>query len=68
MSELLGTMTPAIAVADQILQQAETQDPQLIVVGNSRRGSVRRLLFGSVSDEVARHARTNVLVATPETD
>lgn len=67
-SEFLGTQTPAIAVADQILLQAATQDAQLIIVGNSRRGSVRRLLFGSVSDEVSRHARTNVLVATPETD
>ena len=67
-SEILGTQTPAVAIADAILQEADAQESQLIVVGNRQRGSVRRLLFGSVSDDVARHARTNVLVATPETD
>lgn len=67
-SEILGTQTPAVAVADAILQHAALQESQLIVVGNRQRGSVRRLLFGSVSDDVARHARTNVLVATPDVD
>ncbi len=65
-SDVLGTRTPAVAVAEQILRQAEALDAQLVVVGNRQRGSVRRLLFGSVSDDVTRQARTNVLVATPD--
>ncbi|HEX9817146.1 MAG TPA: universal stress protein [Candidatus Thermoplasmatota archaeon] len=65
-SELMGTQTPTVAVADEILRQAEAQQAQLIVVGNSHRGSVRRFLFGSVSDDVASNARTSVLVATPD--
>lgn len=67
-SELLGTLAPSTAIAESILGIAKEQDAQLIVVGNNRRGSLRRLLFGSVSDDVARHAATNVLVATPQGD
>lgn len=65
-SEFLGTQTPVVALTDVILRQAEALDAQLVIVGNSHRGSMRRLLFGSVSDDLTHHARTNIVVATAE--
>lgn len=45
-----------------ILEAAEAEDIDLIVVGSHGRGAVGRLLLGSVSDHVVRNARRPVLV------
>lgn len=65
--DALRTRPPGTAVADHILRSAEERNAQLVIVGSHRRGSLGRFLLGSVSDDVARRARTNVLVAVPST-
>lgn len=46
----------------QILRAAEEADAGLVVVGRRGLGSVKRLLMGSISEGVVRHARCPVLV------
>ncbi len=46
----------------QILYAAEESDADLVVVGRRGLGSLKRLLMGSVSEGVVRHARCPVLV------
>jgi nucleotide-binding universal stress UspA family protein len=43
--------------AEQILEQAEGDGSDVVVVGSRGLGSVQRSVLGSVSDQVARHAR-----------
>lgn len=49
-------------VAEEILKLAEELGVGLIVLGSRGRGRIRRLLMGSVSDSVVRHAHCPVLV------
>lgn len=49
--------------ADAILAEAETQHPDLIVIGSHGRTGVTRFLLGSVSSAVVSHAPCSVLVA-----
>lgn len=49
--------------ADSILAEAETQHPDLIVIGSHGRSGVTRFLLGSVSSAVVSHAPCTVLVA-----
>jgi nucleotide-binding universal stress UspA family protein len=51
------------SAADVILDQAEADEADLVVVGSHGRGGMERFLIGSVSERVARYARTSVLVA-----
>ncbi len=51
--------------ADSVLAAAEAEDVDLIVVGSHCRGGVGRLLLGSVSDHLVRHARIPVMVVPP---
>jgi nucleotide-binding universal stress UspA family protein len=53
------------APADMILREADREDSDLIVVGARGVGPVERLLLGSVSESVVRHARCPVLVVRP---
>jgi nucleotide-binding universal stress UspA family protein len=46
-----------------ILHRAEADQADLIVVGCHGKGAIERLLVGSISERVARHARRSVLVA-----
>ncbi len=50
---------------DAIVEVAEAESADLIVVGTHERGAVGRLFLGSVSDHVVRHARCPVMVVRP---
>jgi nucleotide-binding universal stress UspA family protein len=43
--------------AEQLLKQAEGESSDIVVVGSRGLGSIQRVVLGSVSDKVARHAR-----------
>jgi nucleotide-binding universal stress UspA family protein len=74
MKETLASLAPAskgIALESQVLkgtpaetlvEVAEHQGAQMIVVGSRGRGAVSRLLLGSVADRVAHLSRMMVLV------
>jgi nucleotide-binding universal stress UspA family protein len=47
---------------DEICRAAEDRDAKLIVIGSHGWGPLRRLLFGSVSNDVLHHAPCPVLV------
>jgi nucleotide-binding universal stress UspA family protein len=51
--------------AEAILQFAESEHADLIVMGSRGRSAAPRLLLGSVSDAVLHHARIAVLVVRP---
>jgi len=46
----------------KILRTAEREDISLIVMGSRRKGRIKSLLFGSVSDAVVRQGKTHVLI------
>lgn len=48
--------------ANEILELAQEEGVQLIVVGSHGRTGVRRFLLGSVSDRITTHANCSVLV------
>jgi nucleotide-binding universal stress UspA family protein len=52
---------------EAIIEAATMEDADLIVVGSHPRGGMGRLLMGSVSDHVVRHAAIPVMVVRPET-
>ncbi|MGH2752083.1 MAG: universal stress protein [Actinomycetota bacterium] len=47
--------------AGQLLEQAETAGFDLIAVGSRGRGALERVILGSVSDRIARHARASLV-------
>jgi nucleotide-binding universal stress UspA family protein len=49
--------------AKEILSIADRLQPELVVVGGRHMGTVSRFMMGSVSDRVAKYAKTSVLVA-----
>jgi len=51
---------------DQILTRAEQWNAELIAIGTHGRTGLRRMLLGSVADQVVRGAQCPVLVARPE--
>ncbi len=51
--------------AEQIVQLAVDTEADLIVVGTNEKSGIGRLVLGSVSSEVFRHAPCSVLVARP---
>ena len=50
---------------DSIVSAAEAENVDLVVVGTHGRGTIGRLLLGSVSEHVVRHAPCPVLVIRP---
>ena len=50
---------------ETIVDAAEGESADLIVVGTHERGAVGRIFLGSVSDHVLRHARCPVMVVRP---
>ena len=57
-----GTLEPEREPVGAIADAARETGADLIVVGSRHRGVVRRLLFGSVSGELAVEAPTDVLI------
>jgi len=53
------------AAGESIVDVAEAESADLIVVGTHERGAVGRLFLGSVSDHVVRHASCPVMVVRP---
>ena len=58
-----GTIEPVGAVAQEIERVAAEGSYDLVVVGSRGLGTLDRLLQGSVSEHVATHAGTTVVVA-----
>jgi nucleotide-binding universal stress UspA family protein len=56
------------AVALEIVALAEELGADLIVMGSRGLGGVRRVLMGSVSDSVVRHAHCPVMIVRPENE
>ncbi len=52
----------------EIVQFATNVDAELVVVGTHDDGAVKRLVLGSVAEQVARHARCAVLIARRKND
>jgi nucleotide-binding universal stress UspA family protein len=50
---------------DRIVEAAEAEDADVVLVGSHGRGAVGRLLLGSVSEHVVRNAPCPVLVVRP---
>jgi nucleotide-binding universal stress UspA family protein len=48
--------------AEEIISFAEKQEVDVIVIGSTGKGFLKRKLLGSVSDKVARHARCSVYI------
>jgi nucleotide-binding universal stress UspA family protein len=66
-----GPTTPHVTVGSpgkEIVALAEALNADVVVVGSEGKEGVRRLLLGSVSEHVARHAPCSVLVARPRHD
>jgi nucleotide-binding universal stress UspA family protein len=53
---------------EAIVEAASAEGASLTVVGSHGRGSLGRLLLGSVSDHVVRHSRCPVVVIRPDDD
>ena len=53
--------------ADEIVRDAEEQGTDLLVLGARGLGAFKRLVLGSVSESVLRHARSPVLIVRPPT-
>jgi len=54
------------AAGEAILAAAESVGADLIVVGSHARGGLGRMVLGSVSDHVVRHAPVPVMVVRPD--
>jgi nucleotide-binding universal stress UspA family protein len=65
-SKAIGGATESKTVtgdaADKILEVAETDGVDLIVIGNKGMTGARRFLLGSVPNQVSHHAPCNVLI------
>jgi nucleotide-binding universal stress UspA family protein len=48
--------------ADELIAIAEKERADVIVIGSTGKGFLKRKLLGSVSDKVARHARCSVYI------
>jgi nucleotide-binding universal stress UspA family protein len=59
--------TPTGNPADEIVATADDHDVDLVVVGARGLGGMARLLLGSVSERVLRHARCPVLIVKERT-
>jgi nucleotide-binding universal stress UspA family protein len=58
-------VTEASDACGAICEAAERVDADLVVVGSQGRGGILRLLVGSVTEGVLRHARRDVIVVRP---
>jgi nucleotide-binding universal stress UspA family protein len=52
--------------ADQVVETAREVDADLIIIATHGRGGLSRVLFGSVTENVVRHAPCPVLTVRPE--
>jgi len=52
--------------ADEIVNFAEKNDIDLIVIGTQGKSAIKRFLIGSVAENVVRHSKTDVLVVRGE--
>jgi nucleotide-binding universal stress UspA family protein len=58
----IGTRVVDGDPADKILETAESEGADLIVVGNKGMTGAKRFLLGSVPNQVSHHSPTNVLI------
>jgi len=58
----IGTRVVDGDPADKILETAENEGADLIVVGNKGMTGAKRFLLGSVPNQVSHHSPTNVLI------
>jgi nucleotide-binding universal stress UspA family protein len=63
----IETAVLAGETADMIVGDVEHRRTDLVVLGARGLGTVRRLLLGSVSESVLRHAACSVLIVRPQT-
>ena len=57
-----------IDVADSVTEHSAELAPDLIVMSRHGRGGARRLLFGTIAQQIISRGRTPVLVVRPSTD
>jgi nucleotide-binding universal stress UspA family protein len=67
-SSVVHSVGRAVHAAPAILEYAEVKDVDLIVMGSHGRRGFRRLLLGSVTEEVVRLAKCPVLVVREDAD
>ena len=48
--------------AEELINFADKEEIDVIVIGSTGKGFLKRKLLGSVSDKVARHARCSVYI------
>lgn len=58
----VSSATPVGSPSEMLVQEAGTSDSDLIVVGARGKGVLKRMMLGSVSESVLRHARCPVLI------
>lgn len=61
-SEIIRVLSSRGEPGRRVIEEAEAWGADVVVLGTDTRGGLHRLLFGSVDQQVVRHARCAVLV------
>jgi len=60
--ELMGVQNETCVVKDTIVQFVQSKKIDMLVIGNTKKGLIKRTLFGSVTDNAVRDAGCTVVV------